>query len=231
MKEYALLTFFLAVGASSISATQEHKWDAKNLGSIAHIESFDSHETDSTSSNTNQSTGNKKSSSVVPAESAAGIANENQRQTWYEWFTNKKASSISPEDSTQRNANKKKKSKKIKSIAVEPIDPNTIVAYELKREAKLPNPSAVKGLSWQTAKVRANILAEQASIDNIRERLNSCMSKCVKNADELFSGRENDLQNICSDNCIRQERAVLSEIKRELENLVKESEERFRSTY
>ena len=231
MKEYALLTFLLALEASSISATQEHKWDEKNLGSIADIESFDSHEIDSTSSNTNQSTGNKKSSSVVPAESVAGIANENQRQTWYEWFTNKKASSISPEDSTQRNANKKKKSKKIKSIAVEPVDPNTIVAYELKREAKLPNPSAVKGLSWQTAKVRANILAEQASIDNIRERLKSCMSRCVRNADELFSGRESDLQNICSDNCIRQERAVLSEIKRELEKLVKESEERFRSTY
>lgn len=81
MKKYALLTFLLALEASSISATQEHKWDEKNLGSIADIESFDSHETDSTSSNTNQSTGNKKSSSVVPAESAAGIANENQRQT------------------------------------------------------------------------------------------------------------------------------------------------------
>lgn len=146
MKKYALLTFFLAVGASNISATQEHKWDEKNLGSIADIESFDSHETDSTSSNTNQSTG-EKSSSVVPAESVAGIANENQRQTWYEWLTNKKASSVSPEDSTQKSANKKKKSKKIKSIAVEPVDPNTIVAYELKREAKLPNPSAVKGLS------------------------------------------------------------------------------------
>lgn len=53
MKKYALLTFLLALEASSISATQEHKWDEKNLGSIADIESFDSHETDSTSSNTN----------------------------------------------------------------------------------------------------------------------------------------------------------------------------------
>jgi len=239
IKKYILLTFFLTLGASNIWAAEEHKWNMKNPGSIAPIESFDSQETDSTSStssassassNTSHGTENRKAGSVVP-ESASGIANKNQKQTWYQWFAGKKASLIAPERSPQGNTSKKKKSKKIHSVVPAPVDQNAIIAYQLKQEAELPKSNAVKGLSWQTQKVRANILAEQAGIDNIKERLNSCMSRCVRNADELFSGRENDLQNICSDNCIRQERAVLAEIKRELENLIEESEARLRRNY